>query len=271
MRNDYRSPDTLNFSDSVNLLPDSLCVDFGCIVSIPNLTALLSSDTADRLRHMLSIHGLLVIRAVPLTPRQQIDFSRAFGEVEILPWQPSQLVEHPEIFRVSNHADHGLVEVGSSWHSDGAYLKLPREISIFHIVRVPEHGGETQFTSLQGAFDAASTALLKQLYKKYLIFEDGVTQPIVRRHPVTGRLGLYVTLGSSRKMNEERIDIADALFTSIEDLLSRNAAVYTHKWQEGDIVVADNFCVAHRARATPPRYLRILHRTTIVGGRRVLK
>ncbi len=242
---------------------------FGFVLNVPSLRVLLRQDTAAFLRRLLIAYGMIVLRAVPLTPSQQVAFSRRFGAVEVLPWQPSQLPAHPEIFRVSNRAEHGLTEVGRSWHSDGAYLLRPREISIFHIISVPERGGETQFTSLHAAFDTASSALLCLLADKESLFDAGVVQPIIRAHPVTGRLGFYVKLGPSRRMQGVDLKEGEALFGEIESLLDQDGHVYTHAWRSGDIVVADNFSVAHRARDVPDSTLRILHRTTILGGERI--
>jgi taurine dioxygenase len=245
-----------------------LCTRFGFVLRVPNVGALLAEETAARLRKLLLSHGLLLIRAVPLTPSQQVAFSRGFGVVEVLPWQPSQLIDHPEIFRVSNNAEHGLTEVGRSWHSDGAYLLRPREISIFHIVAVPESGGETQFTSLHDSFEAASPLLLRRLRGKKSVFDNSVVQPVVCIHPVTGRAGFYVKLGAPRRMESTDLAEGENLFAEIESLLDQYA--YTHAWCPGDIIVADNFSVAHRASRAPICGLRVLHRTTIVGGGRTV-
>ena len=245
-----------------------LPVGFGLELEAPHASHLLSNGIASHLRQLLLKHGLLVIRTVPLTPQNQIEFSRGFGVVEVLPSQPSQLESHPEIFRVSNRADHGLTAVGRSWHSDGAYLSNPREISIFHVVSVPGSGGETQFASLQDAYDAAPPTLLQQLQGTKSVFESGVAQPVIRTHPVTGRLAFYVKLGSPRRMEGVESSVAERLFGEIEALLNQRA--YTHVWRTGDIVVADNYSVAHRARNAPMSELRILHRTTIIGGGRII-
>jgi taurine dioxygenase len=242
----------------------------GFAVAVPSLDSLLRAETAAWLRELLTVHGLLVIRAVPLTPVQQVAFSRGFGIVEVLPWQPSQLPDHPEIFRVSNRAEHGLTEVGRSWHSDGAYLAQPREISIFHIVSVPDEGGETEFASLHAAFDAAPPELIERLCGKKSLFPNGITHPIIMRHPVTGRLGFYVKLSASTRILDENVEESRIIFREIQRLIELHGKAYKHRWSHGDIVVADNFSVAHRSHEVRGNSLRILHRTTIIGGGRIL-
>ena len=39
--------------------------------------------------------------------------------------------------------------------------------------------------------------------------------------------------------------------------------IYTHEWQEGDLVIWDNRCVLHRGLAWPPNEPRLLFRTTV--------
>ena len=192
------------------------------------------------------------------------------GIVEVLPWQPSQLPDYPEIFRVSNRAEHGLTEVGRSWHSDGAYLAQPREISIFHIVSVPIEGGETEFASLHSAFDAAPPGLIQRLWGKKSLFATRITHPIIMRHPVTGRLGFYVKLSTSTQILDESEEESRIIFRDIQRLIELHGKAYSHRWRHGDIVVVDNFSVAHRAHEVRGDSLRILHRTTIVGGGRIL-
>lgn len=62
----------------------------------------------------------------------------------------------------------------------------------------------------------------------------------------------------------------DPFFSSFSDLLDDPSVSYSHKWQEGDVVIIDNLAVAHKAAPgahIPDIGLRILHRTTILSNR----
>jgi alpha-ketoglutarate-dependent taurine dioxygenase len=50
---------------------------------------------------------------------------------------------------------------------------------------------------------------------------------------------------------------------NLNDHLSRAGASYVHHWLEGDVVIADNLRVAHRATPISMDQHRILDRTTI--------
>jgi len=46
---------------------------------------------------------------------------------------------------------------------------------------------------------------------------------------------------------------------------TRPEYVYTHRWQQHDLIMWDNRCVLHRASTVPAKQKRIMHRTTIAG------
>lgn len=65
---------------------------------------------------------------------------------------PAAPNEH--IFRLSNDPNHGILGVGPQWHNDGSFeLKTFSHVG-YHIVRVPENGGDTHFSHQGAAFDA---------------------------------------------------------------------------------------------------------------------
>ena len=92
---------------------------------------------------------------------------------------------------------------GENWHADVTWMKPSGYVSILPSKEIPPVGGDTAFASTQAAFDAHSEGLNDLLrgmqamhcYHWYERREDpayAVTQPIVRRHPASGREGLYI-------------------------------------------------------------------------------
>jgi taurine dioxygenase len=241
---------------------------FGLVLFVPSKSILFEQKSGEIFRRALGRFGLLIIRSEPLHPEEQIEFTSHFGVVECLPWQEGQIPGVPKVFRVSSQAGLGVVDTGQTWHSDGAYLIRPREISVFHVVSQDEDGSITEFSSLHDAYDSASESLRNELSGKYSVLRDTVLQPVIREHPVTGRRGFYVKLSKSRRMQDTTTEDSERLYSAIEQLLQRDGAVYQHRWGLGDLLVADNFSVAHRAVPYDGKCVRILHRTTIVGGSR---
>lgn len=62
----------------------------------------------------------------------------------------------------------------------------------------------------------------------------------------------------------------EPFFCGFSELLDDPTVSYSHKWEEGDVVIIDNLAVAHKAAPgahIPDVGLRILHRTTILSER----
>ena len=92
--------------------------------------------------------------------------------------------------------------------------------------------------------------------------------PIVRTHPTTGRLSLYVGQDIVKAINGLPQAEGDALLAQLNAHAINSASIYRHVWQKGDLVVWDNRSTMHCA--TPyddDTYRRVMHRTTVAGTR----
>jgi len=196
---------------------------------------------------------------------------------------------HPQapnrhVFRLSNDPDVGILGVGPQWHNDGSFVVDVFSHVCYHIVRVPENGGDTCFAHQGAAYDALPKE--KQAFWSRLVSinaTSGVLHPVVHHHPISGRRSVYLHLGMTggvleklegdnrfRLLGEEELT---ALMNEYNNLLNNGfpgagdyAVSYTY--QEGDCIFIDNLAIAHRASPQAhddPRKqgLRILHRTTI--------
>jgi len=239
-----------------------LSAGFGARIENLDLNRASVSDAA-ALRAALVENGLLHIPGQEITPPQQIAASRIFGELETFPCTRGQLAGMPEIFRVASRPEDGHVEVGRYWHSDGSFREVPTPITIWSSVVAPPAGGETLFTDLRAAYDALEPELRGRLEGLRTMHRNGVVHDLVLRHPVTGEPGLYLNMGLTAAMLD--VDAAESanLMRIIDRHFSRPGATYAHVWQSGDVVVADNLRVAHKATPIAPRERRILNRTTI--------
>ena len=103
-----------------------------------------------------------------------------------------------------------------------------------------------------------------------MVSESGARHALVKRHPATKRKMLYINirltdhvLGMSAAQSKVLLERLDE---HLNDYLDRESVHYRHKWLVGDVVIGDNFSVAHKAIPTDPRFPRTLHRVTIRGG-----
>jgi taurine dioxygenase len=90
--------------------------------------------------------------------------------------------------------------------------------------------------------------------------------PLIRRHPETGREGLFSCFGYI--IGIEGMDEAEStpLLLQLYQWQSREAFQYRHKWQPGMLVMWDNRSVLHAATGGYDGHDRVLHRTTIAAS-----
>ena len=179
------------------------------------------------------------------------------------------------IFRLSNNQNEGIVGIGPQWHNDGSFERRVFSHWIAYIVKAPENGGGTKFSSTHLAYNRL-TEKEKKLWKKYVSINatSGVVHPMVYRHPISGLLHIYLHLGmtgailntdTQKLLNREEMQ---AIFNRYNNLLHED--YYEHKYETGDAIIIDNLAVAHAAApsahdTTLKGGVRILHRVTVAG------
>jgi taurine dioxygenase len=240
-------------------------------------------------------HHVLVFRDQRITPRQQIDFSRRFGPLQIHVLHQFLLKDHPEILIVSNIVENGqpigLGDAGHYWHSDLSYKEHPSLGSMLHAQELPAEGGDTLFANQHRAWDGLPVALKTavegrraehwylckyaelqrrnpwrpDLTQAQIDAVPPVSQPIVRTHPETGRQALFVSEHFTTRVLDMPEDESRALLAELFAHSTRDEFVYRHQWQPGDMVFWDNRSLMHLAGGTPDHLRRRLNRTTIEG------
>ena len=150
-------------------------------------------------------------------------------------------------------------------------------------------GGNTEFTNLFLAYDALDDATRRtirgrRVFHAYLSRRaprklltrtkeeergsSGCWQPLVRRHPESGRSALY--LNPMRCDEVEGMDrgegdaLLDRLYAHCDQLRFR----YSHRWQPGDVLIWDNRSALHQATFDfDQSQRRYLHRIMLRGDR----
>ncbi len=235
----------------------------GAYVTDIDISKPLSTRHQTQLQQALLGHHLLLFRKNTLNAVDQIRFSSIFGQLETFPWSPSQLRNHPEIFRLANNSEDGYENIGMYWHSDGSFRADPTAISIFHLITVPEQGGDTWFSNLSKTWLSLSKDIQEKFKNLNTTHRNNVIHRLVKTHPATQQQHIYLNIGLTAGIvglsaNESREIIED-----LNEAMSQPENHYQHKWQPGDLIVADNFAVAHQAQPVNQKNKRIMHRTTV--------
>ncbi|OWT73450.1 MULTISPECIES: TauD/TfdA family dioxygenase [unclassified Achromobacter] len=273
----------------------SLHPGFGIEVLDLDLADPASDVAVDQLVQDLERHSLILVRGQALSNQRHVDISRRFGSLMTHVLKQFLTTGLPEIYVLSNVAENGKPignhKEGWNWHSDLSYVAEPSMGSLLYSVEVPPEGADTLFASMHLAYEGlppATQARIRDLtathsYAGYYgkAFADrtpltdeqkartpDVVHPVVRTHPVTGRLSLYVGQDIVKQIDGLPCAEGDALLAELNRHAISDAFVYRHRWQQGDLVIWDNRCTMHCA--TPyddQKYRRVMHRTTVAGTR----
>ena len=247
-------------------------------------------------------HLVVVFPGQPITDMEHVAFTRHFGEPEIFHQKIIRSRALPEIFRVSNvddddnlmpptHPTVKQVSLAQLWHTDSSYRERPCVGSLLHGVEISRTGGETQFINMYKVYEDLPDTLKRQVHGRRARhdFENlhrlsdlkplteaerasmpPAWQPMVRRHPVTGRESLYISPIYNDAV--EGLDAAEArrLIDDLTAFAAQPRYMYKHTWEPDDVLMWDNRCTVHAVTPHDPTERRVMHRTTIVGDQPVL-
>ena len=243
------------------------------------------------------VYQLILFRSVDLPPATQVAFARRFGEVQIHPISQYHGYGHPEIYLLSNldaggrpngrHPDKGTLY----WHTDGSWRERSGLATMMYSEICPKVGGETQFCDMYAAYQNLSPqwkARIKGLKAVHNLdfsrtrrhghdpmtseqraLVPPVAQPIVRKHPESGRLGIFLGDHAEYVQGLPYLE-GRQLIEELNVAATPAHLVYTHKWTPGQCIVWDNRCTLHRAtNFDTVNDLRKMRRCTINGDKPV--
>ncbi|MDP1751792.1 MAG: TauD/TfdA family dioxygenase, partial [Reyranella sp.] len=171
------------------------------------------------------------------------------------------------------------------WHSDSSFKDVPAKYSLLSARKIPPTGGNTEFADMRAAYDALDEATKREVHglicahsqvfsRGILGFDDfteaerqkwaPVRQRLVRRHPTTGRLSLYLA-SHAGGIEGWPIPEARAFLRDLTEHATQRKFVYAHVWKPWDLVMWDNRVTMHRARRYDPTEVRDMRRTTLTN------
>ena len=278
--------------------------DYAHIVAKPLASAMGAEVLADlrdlsdaafaELQDALWRHKMVYVRAQNLSHAEHEAFARRWGEFATDAYTQG-MPGHRNVQPVIKEADarsKGLF--GSGWHTDSPFLAEPPSVTILRSVEIPPYGGDTVWANCALAYRmlspamqamllplkvrmsaASNIATQKQADGKELAFADeaqrtaameGSAHPLVRTHPETGELSLYVdevyASGIEGMTGAESRPLLDFLIRHI----TQHAFTCRLRWEPGMIVAWDNRTALHIAANDYDGWRREMYRTTLAGG-----
>jgi len=258
-----------------------------------------SPEEAETIHRGMDEFGVLVFRDQDIDDAQQVAFSRALGPLETATGDiaaPEDRRISMDLNDISNLDKHGkvvprddrrrLFGLGNMlWHSDSSFKDVPAKYSILSARTIPDADGNTEFADMRAAYDALDDKTRdevrdmicehSQIFSRGILgftdFTDDertkwapVRQRLVRRHPRSGRLSLYLS-SHAGGIEGWPVPEARAFLRDLNEHATQRKFVYAHRWAPGDLVMWDNRVTMHRARRYDHTQVRDMRRTTLTN------
>jgi taurine dioxygenase len=264
----------------------------GAEVTGIDLSAPVDAATRKALHDAWVKHAVLVIRGQKLDPDQFAAAAAIFGELLEQQVKKYALQENPLVGTISSRdlplVDGKLHVRGENYHTDHSNFAAPPKATMLHAVSLPSTGGDTQFVDVRKAFDDLPEATKRKILplRSVHVYESSQSprkmtalspeerakipqtiQPLVIRHPESGRAALYLNTARMEGVVGLPPDEGFRLIDELYAHATQSRYEYRHKWLPGDMVIWDNRSVMHQANPDfDPTEYRFLYRIMLKGA-----
>jgi taurine dioxygenase len=265
----------------------------GAVVTGLDLARPLAAEQVAAVRAAWLQHHVLVFPQQRLTDDDLEAFTLAMGGFGDDPFI-APIPGRQHIIAVARAADETTPIFAETWHTDWSFQARPPAGTCLYGITIPPHGGDTLFANQHLALDAMPAALRARIEGRMAIHSaqkayapEGfygaadagrsmtirpsetarATQlhPFIRRHPETGREGLFGCLGYIIGFDGLTEEEALPLLVELYHWQGQEQFQYRHRWQPDMLVMWDNRSVLHAATGGYQGHARCLHRTTIAA------
>jgi taurine dioxygenase len=246
-----------------------------------------SPDATRQVRELVTRHGVAFFRAQTLDPDQYAASARRLGD--ILPHEAYDTTGRDGVVQIleSTATKPSRIEV---WHSDMTFSATPPSFTLLYADVLPDWGGDTLWASTSAAFSALSEPMRKFLLPLRAVhdFRHGfreslgepggaqrlapaisanppVSHPVVRTHPETGALSVFVNPLFTTAVEGLTRDESAALLALLHAHVITPEFTVRLQWQPGTVAIWDNRVTQHKpVNDYFPQHRRML-RITIRG------
>jgi len=263
---------------------------FGVIVHDVDLREVTREHLFGEIRQLFEEHSALLFPAQQISDADHTRLAELFGPLENREAMASGRDVPFEVSPVSNEKGEGSVTAAESlhtlnlqanmlWHTDSTFLPVPALVNLLTATVLPSRGGETELASTRTGWAEMPQAMRDKLkdaviwhrlsHSRKKISPELGAMPVMNRwpdrpwkaiwpNPVTGEEALYIA-SHSFAIEGMGLGEGEALIDEAIAFCTRPEAVYSHKWNVGDVLIWDERAVLHRGRPWPyeePRTLR---------------
>ncbi|MFT7686749.1 MAG: taurine dioxygenase [Candidatus Azotimanducaceae bacterium] len=284
-------------ANKYGIIFEHIGLTLGTVLHNIDLKKTMSSELTQIVRDTLLERKVIFFRDQNLSEDEQVSFSRSFGELDAFPFgKPGT---NPYILEII----HGKESPGTEnlWHSDVTWMEKPSLGSVAQCVLVPPFGGDTLFADSYACYQGLPKDMQEKLqhihgindYQVFLMGRGegelpmdiveglkkeipfGVSHPLLRTHPETGRTTLYLHGGFLRHDSLYDIRTNETLpekesreiIAFLQKQHGRAEYECRFKWETGSIAFWDNRAVQHYAASDYYPHSRVLRRVTVSGDK----
>ncbi len=234
-------------------------------------------------------HLVIVFQDQDLSDADQVRFVEAIGTVGtyMRPREQQTREYHPAVMMITNIRENGepigaIPDGEMMFHTDTSYDANPHDGTSLYAMQVTQDGGHTLFSNQYMVYDALPETIRTRLAGRNAmhVFEFGTTvktkrrydrqaaphhpHPVFKRHPMTGRMAVYVCPLITEEVVDFPEDEGEELLRTIYACQERPEFIFEHVWRKGDLVLWDNRCLMHARTDFPPDQIRQLRRVTML-------
>ena len=255
----------------------------------------------EEIHQALLDHQVLVFRDQRLSPDAQASFAERFGPLMRYKFA-DHLPDNPFVTEIRSEPE-DIFNFGGGWHSDSMNFERPPMLTLLYCVESPAVGGDTSFASLYLAWQSLSPGMQRLIRDMHQItatslsygsstavgtdeFKQQVStptkmrpdeedeefeHPVVRTHPDTGRLALYLSSAYSARFVSMTRSESLPLMRHLWNRATQPEFTCRVGWKPGTLTMWDNRCCAHYAHNDYPGLRRVMHRVIVQGQRPSLR
>jgi len=286
--------DKLNGYRHIRTTP--LASAMGAEISGVDIAAISDAQFAE-VRDALFRYKMIYFRNQQLTLEHQEALTLRFGPFGTDAYTKG-MPGHPNVQRLIKEASTVVDSVfGDGWHTDSPFLARPPAISLLYGRDIPPWGGDTWWCNTELAWNFLSPKMkeLLQGLRVHMSAREvirntvrsnaaggqqvgeieismdqqnmikGSFHPLIRTHPETGRLSLYVDQVYSLGIEGLKAEEARPLLDFLGRHVTREEFSCRLRWSPGTLVIWDNRICVHKAYNDYDGFRREMFRTIVDG------
>jgi taurine dioxygenase len=275
-----------------------LTASIGAEVSGVDLGEVARSDELfAELKSLLLAHKVLFFRDQDISRAEHVQLASRFGPLEDHPVVPSD-PDHPGLVRIYKDLNSRPEHYENAYHCDGTWKQTPPMGAVLRCVEAPPVGGDTIWVNMAAAYAGLPEHIKAQiapLSARHSIeatfgavmpaeqrhglrerFPDA-EHPIVRTHPETGEMVLFVNGFATHFTNfhtpanvRHGIDFSPGA-SHLLNYLTSQASIPDYqvrwRWTNNSFAIWDNRCTQHYAVQDYYPAVRKMERAAIIGDK----